>query len=118
MIIVKEKIEQKEAKNDDVWWDITWKDALKVFNMLSGRRDVKIYDLNLERSPLGDQPILGFKVSGNDLFICGSRTGYVVFGIHIDHVVRSRHDIFGYEYMEIYFKSSKRDELKITWKSR
>jgi hypothetical protein len=86
MIIVTEKTSKQEAGNNSEW-DITWKEALGVFKILSGRRDITFHEVGPDKNPLGNQPITGLKVSGNDLFIYGKQTGYIVFGSQVSHVL-------------------------------
>jgi hypothetical protein len=80
--------QRKQQAGKDSTWDITWKDALGVFKALSGRKGVTFYEVGPDRPPLGDQPITGLKVSGNDLFIYGKQAGYIIFGSQVRRVVR------------------------------
>jgi hypothetical protein len=117
MIIVTEK-KSKQETGDNSKWDITWKEALGVFKTLSGRKDITFHDVGPDRSPLGNQPITGLKISGNNLFIYGNQTGYIVFGSQVKRVIRSHFKLSktgGVEIMTLLFFPYM--ELEIGWNS-
>jgi hypothetical protein len=59
-----------------------------VFKILSGRKGIIFREIGRARSPLGNQPIIGLKVSGNDVCIYGKQTGYIIFGGQVSRVIR------------------------------
>jgi hypothetical protein len=97
------KPQMKEAGSptaNDYRWDITWKEALGVFKVLSGRRDIVFYEAGPDCNPLGNQTITGLKVFGNDLYIYGNQTGYIVFGSQARRVIREHTKKWGSKVMD------------------
>jgi hypothetical protein len=113
MIIATEKKTAKKEAGDNSRWDITWNEVLGAFKILSGRRGITFYEVGPDRNPLGDQPITGLKVSGNDLFILGKQTGYVIFGSQVKRVIRERFESSGIEKATLLFYPYK--ELEFSW---
>jgi hypothetical protein len=111
-VITEKKTPKNEAGNDSVW-NITWKNALKVFKTLSERKDITFFEVGPDRNPLGNQPITGLKVSGNDLFIYGNQTGYIIFGNQVKRVTREHLESSKIEEMTLLFYPYK--ELEFTW---
>jgi hypothetical protein len=98
MIIVQENKMPRPEDVKSTLWDITWKDALKVFKMLSGRTDVEFFEPCANHHyPLGNQPITGFKISGDDLYIYGKQVGYIIFGRYVKRVTREHFESAGFE---------------------
>jgi hypothetical protein len=119
MIIITEKKLRKAEGSSTIGgnrsWDIAWKDALGVFKILSNRRDISFEEIGPDRPPLGNQPILGLKISGNDLVVYGKETGYIIFGNQVARIVRRHFESPKVETITILFSSGK--ELKLGWKS-
>jgi hypothetical protein len=121
MVIVTEKKSIKQEGSTYTEWEIPWKKAFEVFKMLSMRRDFSFYERGFgrtsvgdrPRSPLGDQPIVELKISGNDLFIYGKQTGYIIFGSQVDRIIRTRFEPSALERMTLFFSPSK--ELVFDW---
>jgi hypothetical protein len=118
MIIISEKKTPKHEAGKNSEWDIAWKDALDVFKTLSKRRDIGFLERGHDRSPLGDQPITGFKISGNNLFVLGQQTGYIIFGNQVKRVIRrhiesSKLKWFRMEEITLLFSPHK--ELEFSW---
>jgi hypothetical protein len=115
MIIVTEKKIPKQEAGKNSTWDITWKEALGVFRTLSGRKDIVFFEVGPDRDPLGDQPITGLKISGNDLFIYGKQTGYIIFGSQVRRVIREHFESYKAEKITLLFSPYK--ELEFNWTS-
>jgi hypothetical protein len=113
MLIVTEKKTPKNEAGNNSQWDITWKEALGVFKVLSGHKGVTFFEVGPDRNPLGNQPITGLKVSGNDLFIYGNQTGYIIFGGQVKRVTREHFESSKIEEMTLLFYPYK--ELEFTW---
>jgi hypothetical protein len=118
MIVLTEKKNKgspkKEAGNN-AQWDISWKEALGVFKTLSGRKDITFFEVGPDRNPLGNQPITGLKISGNDLYIYGNQTGYIIIGTQVRRVVREHFESQKVEKISLLFSPYK--ELEVSWKN-
>jgi hypothetical protein len=115
MIIVTEKKTSKQEAGNNSRWDITWKEALGVFGTLSARRDIAFFEVGPDQKPLGNQPITGLKVSGNDLFIYGVQTGYIIFGSQVRRIIREHFESYKREELTLLFSPYK--ELEFSWTS-
>jgi hypothetical protein len=117
MVIItenKKKTPKNEAGNRSQW-DITWGDALRVFETISGHRGITFYEVGPDRNPLGNQPITGLKISGGDLFIYGTQTGYIVLGKQVKRIIRDHSESSRIEKIIMLFSPYK--ELEFTWTS-
>jgi hypothetical protein len=115
MIIVTEKKTSKQEAGNNSEWDITWKEALGVFKTLAGRRDLTFFEVGIDQNPLGNQPITGLKISGNDLFIYGNQTGYIVLGNQVKRIIREHFESYKTEKITLLFSPYK--ELGFNWKN-
>jgi hypothetical protein len=115
MIVVTEKKTSKKEAGNRSRWDITWRDALRVFETISGHRDITFYEVGPDRNPLGNQPITGLKISGSDLFIYGTQTGYIVLGKEVKRIIRDHSDSSRTEKISLLFSPYK--ELEFSWTS-
>jgi hypothetical protein len=113
MVIITEKETPKNEADNNSKWDITWKEALGVFKVLSGHKGVTFFEVGPDHNPLGNQPITGLKVSGNDLFIYGNQTGYIIFGSQVKRVIREHFESSKIEEMTLLFYPYK--ELEFSW---
>jgi hypothetical protein len=113
IIITENKASSKQEAGNNSKWDITWKEALGVFKALSARGGVNFFEVGPDRNPLGDQPITGFKISGNNLYISGIQTGYIIFGYKVKRVIREHFESSKIEEITLLFFPYK--ELKFTW---
>jgi hypothetical protein len=107
--------QRKQQAGKDSTWDITWKEALGVFKTLSGRKGVTFHEVGIDQNPLGNQPIMGLKISGNDLYIYGNQTGYIVFGSQVKRIIRRHFESSKIEEITLLFSPYK--ELEFNWKS-
>jgi hypothetical protein len=115
MIIVTEKKTPKKEAGNNSEWDITWKEALGVFKILSGNKGITFFEVGPDRPPLGGQTIRGLTTSGKDLFIYGNETGYIIFGNRVARIVRSHFESSKTEEMSLILHSGK--EFQFTWTS-
>jgi hypothetical protein len=118
MIILTEnkskRLPKKEAGNNSKW-DITWKEALGVFKVLANRKNIAFFEVGPDRNPLGDQEITDFRISGNNLYIYGQQTGYIIFGNRVTRVVREHSTSLNSELLTVLLGPYK--ELLFSWTS-
>jgi hypothetical protein len=114
MIILTENNSPKKEAGSNPEWDLTWKEALGVLKVLSGRNDIRFYEIG-HPFLLGDPLIAGLKISGNDLFIYGKQTGYIIFGDRVKRVIRKHIEARRLEKMTLLFFPYK--ELEFSWTS-
>jgi hypothetical protein len=111
IIVTEEKMARHESGDSE--WDITWKAALDAFKAISANNGITFFEVGPDIPPLGKQPITGLKVSGNDLYIIGKQTGYIVFGSQVKRVVRRHFGSSRLERITLLFSAYK--ELEINW---
>jgi hypothetical protein len=116
VVILFEKSTAKREADRNTQWDISWRAALAVFKTLSVRKDIIFWEVGPDRSPLGNQPIIGLKVSGNDVYIYGKQTGYIIFGGQVSRVIRKHLEVAKFDVTEtISLLFSPYKELEISW---